>query len=1265
MPVQDNIAADPGFVINPPEQTESKPNPVSSGNAPEDAGFRVSPPQQLPTQDASSEPSANKYGEESGFKIANMEQTSPESELRRSESPQRLQVKDRPPENPDAPWYEKLWDFANAPLIDDKTIKNWFGADVEHWTGWSRGLLDLAEGLTSPLSIGLAVGTFGSSSLIESGGAAALKAAGMTADEIGEVVNGSKIMAKSLRMGMTPEDALAVARSYGTNGATLQRGLMELSKVGLKPESMIAKGIVRRTGSAMLRSYMDDPGKAETIATGVQGLVDAGFTLQNAYGAVVMAPKVLDALKDGNYEAAQRYAVDAAGMGLFATLGGKAVHEHAGELMTDAEAQMGLRVKPSEENLKLMRILEPMEKNRILAGENHKVWEEQTRKDFKDVLSSSESELRARFWRESDGNLDDWNKQIKDSIQSGELKNKSAEYQNRLLAATDSSKLTDREVEYAKHAGAHFDETATEAVAKGVLPAAAEDYVTRAWKDPENDTVRKFKTISRSGDFSVNTSMARKRIFESTLEGLLKGYELKDHDMVALAAFNGNTFSNIAAARDALQRIRGAGARASDGRPMGAISGAGHVIEGTDEEGNPINVGTVIRPDAMQSLRIADKVIQGLKEDVLKERTARVGGPERRAAVRPTDQEYQDYIERLRIPEARKALVDATTDEEKLTAQQTLDNLVEMAKQKSSEYKAYKPRQEFTQLDRLIKEGKIVQLGINKRTGEPYYGWTTHDYVTVDHPAFRDWKVPTGDTDGNPVYVNGELKVHPEAAEYLKRRFETQESLTKKIPGLKTALAAGREAKGWLLAFSPFHFMQEGLRAIMTGISPIGVERFNPENPMHVLAAEKGVWEFKNYNGIRSFEDGLVGHSKIMSKIPVLREIQSWTQSMLFDRYIPGLKLRAFERVMAANENLHPEWTKNKLAEESAMEVNERFGGIPYKRIGRSAAAMDLARLTTLAPDWLESEMRFMKRVFGGDEGKLARRDVAKMALGLWATARVLNYLTTGKLHNEAPFGVAYKDQDGKEKIYSVRTLPGDVLHAVSDPIGFMNGRTAPLLKSALMTYTGRDEQGRKLSSNGIFVNLMRNVTPISLEKPIQTATGVDTGVSGGDQAAKALGFTVTPYRTEAQRLASKLASEKNEAGPLDPAKLRRFQTVSRMEDDLRAGQINPSVVQDAVEKGILHIDEAKRIMDNLKKTTGMDGDTARLYSQASRLPLEDVIKIWNAATSEEKAAIAKLIISKKNSYVRKVFKDTTPEERQNDPTYQWIKRNFPAEQTF
>lgn len=1295
--------------------------------------------------------------------------TSSQSELNRSEVHPALESKSTP-SDPNDPWYKKIWASANAPLFDEQTAKNWFGWDVEHWNGWGKGLFDLASGLTSPLSIALAVGTFGTGSLLESGGMAALKAAGMEAEEIAQVTKGSDILAKAIKMGHNPETAYAAMSGFGIDPALVKTGLDTLAKSGLNPEAMLANGVIRRTGGAMLRTAGVDIGTADKVANFAQFALDAGFTAQNAYGAVVAAPQVLDAIKEGDYETAKRLGIDALGSGAFAILGGHAIHQHAGELMTDAEAAAGLRVKPSEENIKLIKLLEPMERERILAGEREKNWEEAARKEFKFkpdknwiAGGSSESDLRARFHRESEGNLDAWhdavadaagrldekiikppgqepvehfdlekaspeerhdtiNKQIntklqatdeasarneikkltangfipksfdtkiisytdangkinygvkwvpkniagasninapadverlqeaaaqklfgksykdldptnikdrmaaineatkmqveerlkkaatadlafppsiQDAIDSGKLKDKPKAYIDQLLKATDSRLLTDQEKNYSKHTGLHFDETGTRAVGQEALAEMAEAYVTRVFKNANDaDSIRKFRAVTTAPDFSVNTAMARKRIFETTLEGILKGHELENHDMVALAANNGNEFSRIVAARQALSRIRGAGAKASDGRPMAAVSGSGHLVESFDEKGNPVNPATIINPEAMQGIRMADKVVDGLRNKILKPENPEKGTPA------------------------------------------------------------------FTDLDRMIKEGRIVKYGQDRRTGKDLYAWTNHDYKTVDNPSFRGWKMPTSDTDGNPVFVQGELRVHPEAQEYLQRRFGVDEGITKKIPGIKPALAVAREAKGWLLAFSPFHFMQEGLRAVMTGVSPIGTELFNPNNPMHVLAAEKGVWEFKNYKGVQAFEDGLVGHSKIMSKIPVLREIQSWTQSMLFDRYIPGLKLRAFERMYEANKNLHSDWTREKLANQTADEVNERFGGISYKRIGRSAATMDVARLTTLAPDWLESEMRFMKRTFAsGNEGALARRDVLKMTLGLWATARVLNYLTTGQMHNEAPFGVAYKDENGREKVYSVRTMPGDMLHAISDPVNFLNGRQSPLLRTGIQTMTGRDEYGRKMSTNGVFVNLLRNVSPIGIQGVVKQATGQDTqGLSSADSIAKASGFTVFPYRTEAQKLAAKIASDHTESGPVDQEKLRRHQGVIEIEDRVREGKMPITDVYKAVEQGQLHVDEAKKIQKNLQETVGMDHEMARLYAHATRLPMSDLITVWEHAGNEEKAALAKLLLKKKTAYLKKVYKEMSPAERQSDKTYNWIKRTFPGD---
>jgi hypothetical protein len=1396
------------------------------------------------------------------------------SELDHPETHPQLESKAEP-SDPNAPWYKKLWETANAPLFDEETAKNWFGWDVEHWNGWGKGLFDLGAGLTSPLSIALAVGTFGSSSLIEAGGMTALKAAGMGAEEIAQVTKGSEILSKAIKMGHDTETAFSVMPSFGVDPALVKTGLDTLAKSGMKAESLISGGIVRRTGTAMLNAAKVDIGTADRIAQIGQLALDGGFTLQNAYGAVVAAPQVLDALKEGDYESAKRLAIDAVGSGAFAVLGGRQIHQHAGELMTDAEAAAGLRVKPSDENIKVMKILEPIEKERVIAGEREKTWETAARKEFEEVLPSdvlghakkdskwiaggaNESDLRARFYRESEGNLDAWhdaiadaagrpdekiikpaapetiehhdlekmssderhdfiNKNIntrlqatdvdaakeevkklqseglipksfnpkllsytdaegklkygvkwenvaaqakinapedvarlqeaaaqklfgksykdldptnikdrmaaineatkmqneerlqaaakidttfppniQDAIDAAKLKNKPKAYVDQLLKATDSKLLTEKEKAYAKHAGLHFDETGTRAVGEEALAAMAESYVTRVFKNANDvDSVRKFRSTIGSSDFSVNTAMARSRIFQTTLEGILKGHELENHDMIALAAHNGNEFSRIVSARQTLARLRGAGARASDGRNIAVLGGAGNVVESFDDKGNPVNPATIINPKGMQSIQMADKVVDGLRRNVI-----RPGVEEVKAGTSATSTTVLPETFLRRVGEAKGVMERHNVElEEKFktsggqwpsdvppvklmldeggnvieadgryrAALATQAGIERIPVEVSRPTPAVKGQAAFTELDKLMKEGRIVKYGVDKRTGRDLYAWTAHDYKTIDNPAFRGWKVPTTDTAGNPVYVQTELLIHPEAHEYLQRRFGVDEGVVKKIPGAKLALSAAREAKGWLLAFSPFHFMQEGLRAVMTGISPIGSEHFNPNNPMHVLAAEKGVWATKDYKGVRAFEDGLVGHSKIMAKIPVLREVQSWTQSMLFDRYIPGLKLRGFERMYEANKSLHPEWTKEKLANETAAEVNERFGGIDYKRIGRSAAAMDVARLTTLAPDWLESEMRFMKRTFTpGAEGTLARRDVLKTTLGLWAAARVLNYITTGQAHNEAPFGVAVKDEDGREKVYGIRTMPGDMLHMASDPIGFINGRQSPLLRTGIQTMTGRDEFGRKMSTNGIFVNLLRNVAPIGVQGVVKTMTGQDNlGVSNTDSLVKAGGLTVYPYRTEAQKEAAKLASSHAESGEVDQDKLKRHQGIIELENRLRSGKIPVTDLYKAVEQGQLHPDEVKKMLKVVKETQGLDPDAARLYAHVSRLPMKDTLAVWDKATSEEKAMLSKLLIKKQMNYMKKAAKEMSPAEKAADPVYQRLRRMFPQSAPF
>src|SRR5229473_1486728 len=106
------------------------------------------------------------------------------------------------------PWYSRAWDAANTPLTT--TLFGW-GSHREGATGWEKGLEDFASGFTSPLSVALLVGTLGSSAAFEAGGSAALRAAGMGAEEIAQATRGTQIISKAVQAGRNSAEALQAA----------------------------------------------------------------------------------------------------------------------------------------------------------------------------------------------------------------------------------------------------------------------------------------------------------------------------------------------------------------------------------------------------------------------------------------------------------------------------------------------------------------------------------------------------------------------------------------------------------------------------------------------------------------------------------------------------------------------------------------------------------------------------------------------------------------------------------------------------------------------------------------------------------------------------------------------------------------------------------------------------------------------------------------------------------------------------------------------
>ena len=359
---------------------------------------------------------------------------------------------------------------------------------------------------------------------------------------------------------------------------------------------------------------------------------------------------------------------------------------------------------------------------------------------------------------------------------------------------------------------------------------------------------------------------------------------------------------------------------------------------------------------------------------------------------------------------------------------------------------------------------------INARQPEQYL-WAPKSHITIDHPSFHGYKWMATAADGTPTLAESDIAVSRYIYKYLKNRLGLEPSKLREPEGLgkitAPLLKVGSQFKNTILSGSPFHLMQIALRGLMLHVNPF--VRPNPLRDLEVpfesvpdadgqmrkptlrLGVENSLTIFQNRHGAEDSSVGVASHGGLVSKIPIYGPITDQIHDLLFNRLIPSIKADGFKQMFNEYAKAHPDWTDDAIAYHAAQHTNNAFGGINWKEMGRSATTQDWFHLVALAPDWLESEMRFAAGIFNGagigpakyepEQGKnFTRTQVAQTAVALWVIARVVNKLYSGSPHYEAPFGLATKDKDGREVVYSVRTMPTDILHMASEPGNFLNG---------------------------------------------------------------------------------------------------------------------------------------------------------------------------------------------------------------------------------
>jgi hypothetical protein len=300
------------------------------------------------------------------------------------------------------------------------------------------------------------------------------------------------------------------------------------------------------------------------------------------------------------------------------------------------------------------------------------------------------------------------------------------------------------------------------------------------------------------------------------------------------------------------------------------------------------------------------------------------------------------------------------------------------------------------------------------------------------------------------------------------------------------------------------------------------------------------------------FSEGSTGGG-LVNYIPGLGKAQSFFNDLLFKDMIPRLKMQMAKVAFERNKEAYAaDLASGKINEDQLMaltasESNAAFGEQNYRMLGRSPVLQDFLRITLLAPDFLEARARFVGRALM-PYGKEQRVALGLMAATVYVGARIINTAVNGDPLWQHPFSVKIGN-----RLYSVRTVVGDLAHLLSDPRGFWHTRMSPMAAIASEYVNSRNAQGIKRQSLEQFADFMTWFRPISTE-----------AVSGRGPLAQALASQgITSQRfdpdKQAQELLTRWRSKQTDPRITAQYDYLRQSTFApsrygRLRDDLRVG---------------------------------------------------------------------------------------------------------------
>ena len=356
------------------------------------------------------------------------------------------------------------------------------------------------------------------------------------------------------------------------------------------------------------------------------------------------------------------------------------------------------------------------------------------------------------------------------------------------------------------------------------------------------------------------------------------------------------------------------------------------------------------------------------------------------------------------------------------------------------------------------------------------------DYLPIDHPVLRKWKFIGSDSASKPILMQGDVLIHPEIYRHLKNVLGRSAIREFQFGGYKLGkilLDGIQELKSTLLSLSAFHQVQEGVHAVGHTVNPFNAPDLDFENPVQLHLINHGLMIY-NHSGMQEFTEGLHA-SGLVNKLPVVGHVMNRYSEYLFQGYIPRLKMEMALHALTRNtERYKGTLNPDQIAEITARQANAAFGGLNYDMIGRNKTIQDVFRLAVLAPDFLEARLKFVGQAlkpYGMEQGTALVRLAAYMAV----TAQVSNYIINGEFEWSHPFSIKING-----KYYTLRSIPGDIIHLVHDPRTFTYHRLNPTIaRPVIEGLTGRDSFGRRRGFETQMVDWIKGQVPIPIQGPL------------------------------------------------------------------------------------------------------------------------------------------------------------------------------------